>query len=174
VDTYASSSHKWLLAPKGTGLLYVRGEARDRVRPMCLESGYGAYTASFGTRSVATALAHGVAVDFHEALGAHRVEGRCRALQARLRAGLAVMDGLRILTPAERALSGGILTIAVERGDAREVRRILHDEHDIVLKNGKRAYNALRFSTHIFNSEADVDRALAALPGAMERAARAG
>lgn len=173
VDTYASSSHKWLLAPKGTGLLYIREGARERVRPMCLESGPAAYTASFGTRNVAIALAHGAAIDFHDTIGRERVEGRCRSLRQRVRAGLEGMDGVRILTPRDESLCGGILTISLEKGDYREVRRILHDEHDIVLKNGKAEYNAIRISTHIFNSEADVDRMLAAFPEAMARAAGA-
>ena len=34
VDTYASSSHKWLCAPRGTGLLYVRREVQDEIRPL--------------------------------------------------------------------------------------------------------------------------------------------
>ncbi|HKJ03190.1 MAG TPA: aminotransferase class V-fold PLP-dependent enzyme [Longimicrobiales bacterium] len=167
VDTYASSSHKWLLAPKGTGLLYIRDEVRDRVRPMSLDAGYGAYTGSFGTRNVAIVLAHGAALDFHDAIGRDRVEARCRELRRRLRAGLERMPGLRILTPDQEALCAGIVTVSLESGDYREVRRVLHDDHDIVLKNGKPEYNALRISTHIFNSEADVDRLLAALPEAM-------
>jgi selenocysteine lyase/cysteine desulfurase len=167
VDTYASSSHKWLLAPKGTGLLYIRQGVRDRIRPMCLDSGYGAYTGSFGTRNVAIALAHGAALDFHDAIGRDRVEARCRELRRRLRAGLEHVSGLRILTPDDEALCAGIVTVSLDGGDYREVRRILHDDHDIVLKNGKPEYNAIRISTHIFNSEADVDRLLAALPEAM-------
>ena len=170
VDTYASSSHKWLLAPKGTGLLYIRQGAQDRIKPMCLDSGYGAYTGSFGTRNVAIALAHGAAMDFHDAIGRDRVEARCRALRRRLRRGLESTAGLRILTPTDEALCAGIITVSLDRGDYREARRILYDEHDIVLKNGSPQYNAIRISTHIFNSEADVDRLLAALPDAMARA----
>ena len=40
VDTFASSSHKWMLAPKGSGLLYIRREVQDRVQPGSLYSGY--------------------------------------------------------------------------------------------------------------------------------------
>jgi len=46
VDTYASSSHKWMLAPKGCGLLYVSPAARQRIRPMPLRGGFAVYTAS--------------------------------------------------------------------------------------------------------------------------------
>ena len=70
VDTFASSSHKWMLAPKGSGLLYIRREVQDRVQPVFLYSGYGGYSASSGTRDVAGILGHGVAMEFHNLLGA--------------------------------------------------------------------------------------------------------
>lgn len=158
VDTYASSSHKWMLAPKGTGLLFIREGVQDRVRPLFLRSGYGAYTASSGTRSVATLLAHGVAMDFHTTIGRARVEARCRELRMRLRGHLDAMKGLTVITPTDESLCAGILTISLERSDYGEVRRIMLDDHGFVLKNGKAEYNAIRISTHIFNSEDDVDR----------------
>jgi selenocysteine lyase/cysteine desulfurase len=163
VDTYASSSHKWMLAPKGSGLLYVRKEAQERVNPLFLHSGYRAYTASGGTRNVAGLLAHGVAMEFHDVLGRDRVEARCRELRRYVRGALSSVDGVRILTPADETLCGGMLTISLERGDAGEIRSTLAADHDVVLKRGSTRYNALRFSTHVFNSEADVDRAVAAL-----------
>lgn len=163
VDTYAASSHKWMLAPKGTGILYIREGVQDRVRPLFLHSGFGAYTASSGTRNVATVLAHGVAMDFHNTIGRGKVEARCRELRVRLRTQLEEMDGLTILTPRDEVLCGGILTISLEHGDYREVRRIMLEEHDFVLKNGRAEYNAIRISTHIFNSEDDVDRMVEAL-----------
>jgi len=169
VDTYASSSHKWMLAPKGSGLLYVRREAQERVKPLFLHSGYRAYTASGGTRNVAGLLAHGVAMEFHETLGRNRVEARCRELCRYLREALGTVDALRILTPPEDALSGGMLTISLERGDAGAIRSTLADDHDVVVKRGSAKYNALRISTHVFNSEADVDRAVGALTEVMRR-----
>ncbi len=163
VDTYASSSHKWMLAPKGTGLLYIREGVQNRVRPLFLHSGYGAYTASSGTRNVATILAHGVAMEFHDTIGRGKVEARCRELQGRLRAQLMEMEGFTILTPSEEALSAGILTISLKAHDYRAVRQAMLEDHGFVLKNGKAEYSAIRISTHIFNSEEDVDRLTEAL-----------
>jgi selenocysteine lyase/cysteine desulfurase len=163
VDTYASSSHKWMLAPKGTGLLYIREGVQDRVRPLLLHSGFGAYTASSGTKNVSTILAHGVAMDFHDTIGRATVEARCRELRIRLLMQLEEMDGFTLLTPREEALCAGILTISLADRDYREVRRIMLEEHDFVLKSGKAEYNAIRISTHIFNSEDDVDRMVEAL-----------
>ncbi len=173
VDTYASSSHKWILAPKGSGLLYVRKEIQDRVQPLFAYSGYGqaAYSASGGTQSVATILGHGLAMEFHNALGRPQVEARCRQLSDYLRQRLLRIPGLRLLTPSQPELSSGIVTFALEKGKNSEIADRLFRERDIRVKvvpptyayippseAKPRDYNALRFSTHIFNSEDELDR----------------
>jgi selenocysteine lyase/cysteine desulfurase len=160
VDTYASSSHKWMLSPKGCGLLYISEAAQDRVKPLMLRSGYGAYTGSYGTRNVPLILGHGVAMDFHNTIGRTRVEDRCRTLQGRLRDGLSEVPSIRMLTPDDATLVGGILSVSLERGSRSEVRTRMLDDHQIILKTGSADYNAIRFSTHIFNSENDIDRAV--------------
>ena len=169
VDTFASSSHKWMLAPKGSGLLYIRKEAQERVKPLTLRSSYHVYSASGGTRNVAGILAHGVAMDFHDTIGRDKVEARCRELRRYLREALGPVDGVKVITPADEVLCGGILTISLERGDAGKVRGTLAGR-DIVLKRGSTQYNAIRISTHIFNDETDIARATEALAGVMRRA----
>ena len=176
VDTFASSSHKWMLAPKGSGLLYIRREVQDRVQPVFLYSGYGGYSASSGTRDVAGILGHGVAMEFHNLLGRDRVEARCRELSARLRGHLKRIPRVRILTPAQPELCGGILTFSVDGLSAGLLARRLLEEHDMAVKVAQgtyafvpdpdvegESYNALRVSTHIYNGEADVDRLAAAV-----------
>jgi selenocysteine lyase/cysteine desulfurase len=173
VDAYASSSHKWMLAPKGCGLLYIRKEVQKRVRPTLLYDGYGAYTASVGTRDVAQILGHGVAMDFHNAIGRHRVEARCRELNRFMREGLLKIPALKLLTPEQPELNSGMATFALDENKGRnaEIAGRLFKEHRIIVKAAqgtyayvpdqdapRQNYNALRFSTHIFNDEAQVQR----------------
>ncbi len=160
VDTYASSSHKWMLSPKGCGLLFIRDEVQDQIKPMMLRSGYGVYTASGGTRNVPTILGHGVAMDFHNTIGRDRIEGRCRALRRRLLERFSDIPSLRMLTPEDETMTGGILTVSLGRGRHGEVRNRMLEDHQVILKTGRADYNAIRFSTHIFNSENDIDRAV--------------
>lgn len=175
VDTYASSSHKWMLAPKGTGLLYIRKEVQDRVRPAFTYSGYGAYSASSGTRNVPQIVAHGVAMEFHNAIGRPRIEARCRQLCGYARQRLAEIPQLAPITPLQRALSSGIVSFALTSGRHSAVVAALQ-KRAIFLKPAqgtyayvedadvpKESYNALRISTHIFNDETDIDRAVEAL-----------
>jgi selenocysteine lyase/cysteine desulfurase len=159
VDTYASSSHKWMLAPKGSGLLYIRKEVQDRVQPLVLSTGYQAYTAATGTRNVAQILGHGLAMDFHNTIGRDRVEARCLALCDHLRRRLMENSALRLLTPTQVEVSTGIVTFSLLRGNDGNVYERLHKDHDILVKVVPKAeYNALRFSTHVYNREEELDR----------------
>jgi isopenicillin-N epimerase len=175
VDAYASSSHKWMLAPKGSGLLYVRKEAQERVQPIMLYSGYGSYSASVGTRNVPQILGHGVAMDFHNAIGRDRIEARCRQLSRLARARLRDISALTLLTPDQEELSSGVVSFALDKakGDRGLIVKRFWDEHNIILKpaqgtyayvpaehvKGPHAnYNPIRVSTHIFNSETEVEK----------------
>jgi len=171
VDAYASSSHKWMLAPKGSGLLYIRKEAQDRVHPTFVSDGFRAYTGSGGTRNVAHLLAHGVAIDFHNAIGPARIESRCRQLNRYLRDQLDAIPQLSPLTPTAPELNGGICTYAMASGSSGTVVSRMSNEHRVLLKPAqgtyayvpdeglnRKNYNAIRFSTHIFNDEAELDR----------------
>ena len=175
VDTYASSSHKWMLAPKGTGLLYIRKEVQDRVRPAFTYSGYGVYSASSGTRNVPQIVAHGVAMEFHNAIGRPHVEARCRQLCGYARQRLAEIPQLALITPSQRELSSGIVSFSLASGRHSTIVAALQ-KRNIFLKPAqgtyayvedadvpKESYNALRISTHIFNDETDIDRAVEAL-----------
>lgn len=176
VDAYACSGHKWMLAPKGTGLLYIRAEAQERIQPAFLHSGYNGYTASSGTRGVDRILGQGLAIAFHEVIGVDRIDARCKQLTGRLRDKLSGINRLQQLTPNSPGLSAGMTTYALSEGTSADVRRIMSAEHNIQIKStqgtyayceesGLRAtnYNAIRLSTHIFSSEADIDQTADAL-----------
>lgn len=173
VDMYCSSSHKWMLAPKGSGLLYIRKEMQDRIQPIALFSNYHVYSASSGTRNVPTILGHGVAMDFHNAIGRDRVERRCRRLNWYMREQLAEIPALTCVSPKPREMASGLCTMAIDsaRGRNGEIVNRLYKEHKVTVKPAQPTYayvpgaeadprnhNALRFSTHIFNDERQVDR----------------
>jgi len=176
VDTYALSGHKWMLAPKGSGMLYIRKAVQERVHPALLHSGYSAYSASSGTRDVAHVMGQRITMEFHDAIGRERIEARCRQLIAYFRAQLEDIPGVLPMTPAAAELCGAMLTCTVASGSAGEVKRRLLEEYQILVKLAQPTYayseepgieqhnyNALRLSTHIFNSEAEIDRAADAL-----------
>ena len=131
-------------------------------------SGYGAYSASVGTRDVAGLLGHGAAIDFHNSIGRDRIEARCRQLSNRVREHLKQIPRLQLLTPEEPELSSGMVTFSVDGMPNGDVHKRLWEDAGIAVKVTQgtyafteiqgESYNALRFSTHIYNNESHVDR----------------
>ncbi len=181
VDTYASSSHKWMLAPRGSGLLYIRREVQDRVRPVMFhkidseDQDYNSYGASSGTRNMANIHGHGVAMDFHNTIGRPRIEMRCRALSRLAREGLSTIPALTLLTPQQEELCSGIVSFALDpaKGTNSEIVSRFRDEYSTILKPAQGTlpfvptvhvspphenYNAIRISTHIFNDEVEIEQ----------------
>ena len=164
VDTYASSSHKWLLAPKGSGLLFIRKEMQEKIQPLPFTSGYQAYTGATGTRNVVNVLGHGMAIDFHHCIGSERVESRCRSLSNQLRNRLSENPHMTLLTPTQPELATGLVSFTLKKSTAGEVYTRLQKEHNILVKVvAKPEYNALRFSTHLYNNEEEVERTAKAI-----------
>jgi selenocysteine lyase/cysteine desulfurase len=127
---------------------------------MVLATGYNAYAPASGTRNVPQILGHGLTIDFHNAMGRDRIEARCRSLCSHLRERLCKVSELRLLTPIEQELNGGIVSFSLTKGSNQEVCDRLYREHGVVVKVvPKPELNALRFSTHIYNREEDLDRA---------------
>jgi len=180
-DFYVSSGHKWLLGPKGTGLLYIRAGARDLWRPTnvgahsdceydldrkVLEFRTQADVTEYGTRNTALLLALGAAVDFLNGIGMERVAQRGRSLALYLRQRLQVIPGIEILTPAAEEASASIITFATtgSGGDVRDWAPLLQKQYRIrprpVSEHGLRG---LRISAHVYNTYAEVDRLVVAL-----------
>ena len=160
-DSYASSSHKWLLAPKGSGLLYLRKERQKDVRPLLLAGGVRAYTGHTGTRNFPGMIGHGLAVDWHKLIGPARVERRVLELNSLCRERLAAFRSVELLHPAGAAMRSGIASFRVKGQTAKALSRALR-EKDIIVRLVPQ-HNALRISTHIYNNAEDIARLAAAL-----------
>lgn len=161
---YATSAHKWMLAPKGTGLLFVRESARSRIQPLLLRDGPGVYTATTGTRHLPGIVGLGAAASWMERLGMARVQSHADQLRTRL---LAWVDGparrrrgLGVLSPRAPAATAGIVTLALPVDlRAAEVTERLQREFGVVVRAVTVSQQeALRISLHVYNQRSDVDR----------------
>jgi len=162
-DAYVTSPHKWLLAPKGTGILYIRDEAQplfwntlasgriDRDVP-------GAFRfMQHGTGS--PAIMHGLsaAIAFMERAGIERIARWDRMLTDRLREGLESIPGVIFFSPRDPSFAAGITTFGVEGVDGRELQEALWASGIRVrAQSGER----VRLSAHLYVSPEDIDRAL--------------
>ena len=161
-DTYCASLHKWLLGPMGTGVFYVRTDARERVRSAFAPDGDGG-TLDYqppGTSSLPTRAALAASLDFAEAVGSENVAARTRYLSDYLKARLAVMPRVTILSGPTPATSCPGSTIFEQEGvDAIDAVSLVAERAKIHIDEHQRdGHNAIRISTHVYNTTAEIDR----------------
>ena len=174
-DFYANSPHKWLLCPMGTGFLYVKKRHIPEVEALIVNSGFEGRRdtikkfESVGTRNLPETAAVGDAVDFLEAIGIHAVARRDYYLAARLKEGLRGMKGVESLSAMADGLSSPLTSIRLYGPDGKRlpveaVHRAFSERHRIrVRRVGEYHLDAIRVSTHLYNSPACVDRFLEAV-----------
>jgi selenocysteine lyase/cysteine desulfurase len=165
IDFFASSPYKWLGAPTGVGLLYVRKEALDKVLPTVVSSGWETNTAASkldpsGQRSDAVLYALDEALDFNTRIGKSRIERRIKVLAARLKQELAKIPGAKVHTPADPYISAGLTAFSM--GGSLESRLVDHlrERFNLVVRtvgNAKAGTLAVRVSTPIYVSTGEVD-----------------
>ncbi len=160
-DAYASSGHKWLLGPKETGFLYLKNGFPSPVPPVFAYNGFDTYTQSSGTRNVATVIGLGAAIDWHQSLGIGQTATYCVQLRNYCLQQLKSINGVRILSPENPALSTGIVSFELLNHKNGDVYTRLKDQNIIVKVLPQ--HNAIRISCHIFVTKEDIDRFLTAL-----------
>ncbi len=164
-DAYYSSPHKWLMAPAGNGFLYVKEALIDEVWTTLASSQWnnhednGYRLGQRGTGNPALLKGLEAALDLHFEIGPERVYRRIKELGGRLRRGLSRMDGTEIVTPVHPEMSSGLTTFKVEGIEGRTIQDELWRRGRIqprALREGR----GVRYSTHIYNSEDEIDRTL--------------
>ena len=172
VDFLAGGTLKWLMGGPGMAFLYVRRDLAPRLRPTALGWWSQADPFSFdvqhldlpptarrfeyGTPSVPTAYAARAGIAMLREVGVTRVRQRHQRLSQRLVDG-ALANGLRVRCPIDAEQRTSIVTIAHADPhaavDALRARGIIVDSRPGVV----------RFSPHFFNTEDEIDAAVAAM-----------
>ena len=180
-DFFVASAHKWLFAPRGTGLIWGREEAWAEIRPTVpnfdpdggrafdawLErSALPPTRAAFVSPGGFTAYEHQFAIadalEFHRLLGRSRITSRIHKLNSRLRRGLAKMPGVTLHTPAESSLSAGIVCFEVAGLTPGAVVAKLA-ERRIHATTTPYKHSYARLAAGIMNLEEEIDTAIAAV-----------
>ncbi len=178
-DFYTSSGHKWMLGPKGTGVVYVSRRMAGVFRPtfvgaysntvydldrLELEYRDDAVSTEYGTRNVALPLGLATAVDFLQMIGMDRLQAHGRSLAHRLKTGLAGIPRVQLLTPTSDSDSASIVTFRViEQDHSKIVQRLGKEFKMRVRPVSEHNLNAVRISLHVYNNEDEVDRLLEAV-----------
>ena len=156
---YATSGHKWLMGPKGTGLLYLSKEAQDIIRPIQFEESYNTYNDSNGVVNLAAILGLGKAIEYIESVGIAKVEEHNMSLRNRLHEQLSNMTKLKIVSPAAGPLASPMLACLLPDTIERvSFVKMLLDKYKLSIRpTHKQWFNGIRFSMHIFNTQKEVD-----------------
>ncbi len=168
-DAYSVSLHKWMLAPAGTGFLFVRRDARDRIRTAFAPDATQEQPqfGPPGTAAFPVRAAIGTAVDFVATLGLEAVEARCRFLSDHLKSRLTEMSGtsgVTLLSGARDRSAPGSTIFEKEGLDAvAAVAAIEASISSHIDEHQRDGHNAIRVSTHIYNTTEQVDRFVDAL-----------
>ena len=162
-DAYFASPHKWLLAPKGTGFLYVRKEVQPRLWSTLASTewdnhGVGMYRLmQYGTGNLSLLLGLDKAIDFHMAIGSPRVEERIVGLADRLRTGLQQIKGVRIMSSLHSEIRSATTIWALEGMSGAQLQDMLWDRSKVRVRS---VGEGVRQCCHIYNMEEEVDRTL--------------
>ena len=179
-DYYSGCGHKWLMAPQGTGFLYVNRDRLDELQITWL----GAATATlwdlenldfeaktdadkfeYGTRDLTVYGGLAVAVDMARQIGMDEIAARSGGLAARMKRGLADVPGLELMTPMDAQRSTGIVALTLGPMADRAPASWLWDEHRIIVTG---AGDWMRISTPYFALEEEVDRTVELLASLSE------
>jgi len=163
-DAYYSSLHKWLLAPGGSGLLYIN---EDRIADIWAtiasynwdnQDDHGFRLMQSGTGNTAQYKGLEAAIDFYHTIGAERWTGRIKELGDYLRSKLVELDKVTIYSPTHPDMCAGMTTYALEGFTGPELQKLMWQQERLQPRSVGKEY--LRHCVHIYNNEEEIDRAI--------------
>ncbi len=165
VDFYATSPYKWLGAPTGVGVLYVKKEVQDRLWPTIASSGWDSNESAMkfetlGQRADPIIVALGEAMDFQNVLGRGRIERRIKALAGYLKKELKKIQGVRLHTSEDPYLSGGLTAFSIEGIDPKKIVNYVREKYNIVIRtvgSKEKGTYGVRVSTPTYVSYKHID-----------------
>ncbi|MEO1203038.1 MAG: aminotransferase class V-fold PLP-dependent enzyme [Pseudomonadota bacterium] len=167
-DYYGSSLHKWLSAPLGSGMLYVKKEKIDSVWPLLA----GPKTEPddihrlnhIGTDPVHVDLGILDAIEYQNAIGMPRKEARLRFLQRYWTKQLRGLPRINVNTPADINRHGGIGNVGIDGYDPNELAKTLFDDYGIFTVGIDRpGVNGLRVTPNLYTTTDELDAFVAAM-----------
>ncbi len=166
-DFYATSLHKWLFAPIGTGLLYVRKERIKDVWPLMAASEAEdddiRKFEQIGTHPEAQTLAIAESLTLHQAIGAANKEARLAYLRDRWADRLLADDRVRLYTSQKPGFACCLATFGVDGMDMGALRGLLWNQHRILtttvgFPTADGDVSGIRVSPSVYTTLEEIDR----------------
>lgn len=162
-DYFGTSLHKWLFAPKGTGLLYVKRDKIEKLWPlMAAESKQAGDIRKFeeiGTHPAAPRLAIGEAMLFHNGIGGKRKEARLRFLSRYWMNRLKDIPKVRFNTSFDAEQSCAIANVNIEGIDPYAIGSYLFAKHRIFTTPiMHEEFKGIRITPSVYSTLGELDR----------------
>ena len=162
-DYFGTSLHKWLFAPKGTGLLYVKRDKIEKIWPlMAADKTQKTDIRKFeeiGTHSAAPKLAIGEAILFHNGIGPKRKEARLRYLSRYWMNRLKSLPNVRFHTSFAENQSCAIGNVELADVDTAALRTYLWEKHKIfTVAIIHDEFKGLRITPNVYTTLKELDR----------------
>jgi selenocysteine lyase/cysteine desulfurase len=162
-DYYGTSLHKWLLAPIGTGFLYVRKEKIRKLWPLMAPSESELDNIrkfeQIGTHPAANRTAIAEAMTFHHTIGVERKAARLRFLRERWSRRLEQLKGVKTLTSYDPEQSCGIGNLSVEGMDPGKLTSHLWQDHRTLVTpiRVEGQYTGIRVTPNVYTTLEEID-----------------
>ncbi len=162
-DYYGTSLHKWLLAPHGTGFLYVKRDKIEKLWPLMAapESMNGNIRKfeEIGTHPAANHNAIGEALTFHNGIGAERKAARLRYLRDRWMRRLEGQPGVVLHTSFDPEMSCGLANVGIAGINPGDLSAHLWNTQKIIVTPiGHEACPGIRVTPNVYTTLDEIDR----------------
>jgi selenocysteine lyase/cysteine desulfurase len=167
-DNYSVSLHKWLFAPHGTGLLYVR---RDKIKeiwplmaaPEAKDDDIRKFE-EIGTHAAANYLAIAEALTFHQGIGGPRKEARMVYLRDYWAKPLLEHDRVRLHTSLQPGMACGLANVEIDEVEPGALTNWLWQEHRIIVTPIRHAeFQGIRVTPSVYTTPEELGRFIDAM-----------
>ena len=167
-DYFGTSLHKWLCAPFGSGMLYVRKEKIKHLYPLLAspdpEQDNIRKFEHLGTRSFAIEQAIGQAIDFHLMIGSERKFKRLHYLKNYWAEKVLQFPNVHIHTSLLPEFGGAIALLSIEGITTRKIATDLFNKYKIHVTTSKTDnVEGVRITPHVYTTTKDLDRLVDAI-----------
>ncbi len=167
-DYFGTSLHKWLCAPFGTGMMWVRKKKIAKVYPFFAAPDPASDNIrkfeNLGTRPFANEQAIGQAVDFHQMIGSSRKFKRLHFLKNYWMNQLESFPGIQLHTSKDAKYGGAIGLFSCDQMPAGELASRLLSDYQIHTVSIKwENIDGIRVTPNVYTVKSDLDRFCAAV-----------
>lgn len=173
-DFYTGACHKWMMTPKGSSFLYVKKELQHLIDPLIISWGYDAlfpsgsqfldYHQMNGSRDYSAFLTIPAAIAFMNGNNWENIAASCRKLVQENSGEFCKLLGAAPLAPVNENFILQMFSAEIKTNEPEKLHDLFFEKYKIqipVMRHGDKTY--LRYSINAFNSQADMDKLMAAL-----------